>query len=111
MNVKTHCEHIYETKAPTQASWYQEHAQYSSQFIQNTGVQKTGPIIDIGGGTSTLVDDLLATGFQHISVLDVSETALQLARQRLGARASDVSWIEADIMQAELPQQAYEAGT
>jgi hypothetical protein len=100
MNTKTHWEHIYETKAPTQVSWYQEHARYSLQFIQKTGVQKTGHIIDIGGGASTLVDDLITAGFQNISVLDVSATALQLARQRLGARADAVNWIEADITQA-----------
>jgi len=87
MNTKTHWEHIYETKAPTQVSWYQEHAQYSLQFIRNTGIQKSDHIIDIGGGASTLVDDLLAAGFQQISVLDVSGTALEVARQRLGARA------------------------
>ena len=108
MNAKTHWEHIYETKAPTQVSWFQEHAQYSLQFIQNTGVQKTGHIIDIGGGASTLVDDLLTAGFHHVSVLDVSGHALQLARQRLGARANNVNWIEADITQAELPEQAYD---
>jgi ubiquinone/menaquinone biosynthesis C-methylase UbiE len=85
-----------------------EHAQYSLQFIQNTGVQKSDHIIDIGGGASTLVDDLLANGFQHLSVLDVSETALQVARQRLGARAAEVNWIEADITQADLPHQAYD---
>jgi ubiquinone/menaquinone biosynthesis C-methylase UbiE len=108
MNKKTHWEHIYETKEPTQVSWYQEHSQYSLQFIQNTGVQKTGQIIDIGGGTSTLVDDLLVAGFQQISVLDVSGTALQLARQRLGTRAAGVHWIEADITQANLPRQTYD---
>ena len=108
MNTKTHWEHIYETKAPTQVSWYQEHAEYSLQFIQNTGVQKLDHIIDIGGGASTLVDDLLANGFQHLSVLDVSGTALQLARQRLGARADAVNWIEADITRADLLQQAYD---
>ena len=108
MNTKTHWEHIYETKAPTQVSWYQEHAQYSLQFIQNTGVQKSDHIIDIGGGASTLVDDLLANGFQHLSVLDVSGTALQIARQRLGAHAAKVNWIEADITQADLPHQAYD---
>ena len=108
MNTKNHWEHIYETKAPTQVSWYQEHAQYSLQFIQNAGVQKTDHIIDIGGGASTLVDDLVAEGFQHISILDVSGTALQLARQRLGARAGVVNWIEADITQVELPEQAYD---
>jgi SAM-dependent methyltransferase len=107
MNTKTHWEHIYESKAPTQVSWYQEHAQFSLQYIQNTGIRKTGHIIDVGGGTSTLVDDLIADGFQHISVLDVSGAALQLTQQRLGAKANDVKWIEADITQADLPHQAY----
>jgi 2-polyprenyl-3-methyl-5-hydroxy-6-metoxy-1,4-benzoquinol methylase len=108
MDTKSHWENIYETKTPTQVSWYQQHAQFSLQYIQNTGIQKTGHIIDVGGGASTLVDDLILAGFQHISVLDVSGTALQLARQRLGARALEVNWIEADITQAELPHQAYD---
>jgi len=108
MNTKIHWEHIYETKAPTQVSWYQAHAKFSLQYILNTGVGKTGDIIDIGAGASTLVDDLILAGFQHISVLDVSGTALQLARQRLGTRAGDVRWIEADITQADLPRQAYD---
>lgn len=108
MNKKTHWEDIYEAKAPNQVSWYQEHAQYSLQYIQNTGIQKTDQIIDIGGGASTLVDDLLVAGFLNISVLDISQAALQVARERLGARAKDVTWIEGDITQAELPYQAYD---
>jgi len=108
MNTKTHWEHIYETKAPTQVSWYQEHAQFSLQYIKNTGIRQTDPIIDVGGGASTLVDDLIAADFQHITVLDVSATALLLARQRLGARAVHVNWIEADITQADLPEQTYD---
>jgi 2-polyprenyl-3-methyl-5-hydroxy-6-metoxy-1,4-benzoquinol methylase len=108
MNMKTHWEHIYETKAPTQVSWYQEHAQFSLQYIRNTGIRKTDHIIDVGGGSSTLVDDLIADGFQRISVLDVSGTALQLARQRLEARGVSVNWMEADITQADLPEQAFD---
>jgi ubiquinone/menaquinone biosynthesis C-methylase UbiE len=108
MNMKTHWEHIYETKAPNQVSWYQEHAQFSLQYIQNTGIRKTDHIIDVGGGASTLVDDLIADGFQHITVLDVSGTALQVARKRLGTKAIEVKWIEADITQADLPHQAYD---
>jgi SAM-dependent methyltransferase len=105
--MKTHWEHIYEKKGPMKVSWYQEHAEFSVQYIRNTGIRKTDPIIDVGGGASTLVDDLIADGFQHISVLDVSGTALQLARHRLGAKAIDVHWIEADILQTVLPYQAY----
>jgi 2-polyprenyl-3-methyl-5-hydroxy-6-metoxy-1,4-benzoquinol methylase len=108
MNMKTHWEHIYETKAPTQVSWYQEHAQFSLQYIRNTSIRKIDTIIDVGGGASTLVDDLIADGYQHISILDVSGTALKLARQRLGERAVHVNWIEADITQADLPEQAYD---
>lgn len=108
MNAKTHWEHIYESKAPTQVSWYQEHAGFSLQYIQNSGIRKTSHIIDVGGGASTLVDDLLADGFQNITILDVSGSALALARQRLGAYASHVDWIEADITQAALPHQAYD---
>jgi len=106
--MKTHWEHIYEKKGPTQVSWYQEHAQFSLQYIRNTGIQKTGHIIDVGGGASTLVDDLITDGFQRISVLDISGTALQLARQRLGTKANMINWIEADITRADLPHQAYD---
>ena len=108
MDTKTHWEHVYETKAPTQVSWYQEHARLSLQYIRKTGIQKTDAIIDVGGGASTLADDLVADGYQHISILDVSAAALQLARQRLGTHAADVNWIEADVTQADLPEQAYD---
>ena len=108
MTTKTHWEHIYESKSPTQVSWYQEHADFSLQYILNTGIQKTDDIIDVGGGASILVDDLIENGFQNITVLDVSGIALQVARQRLGARAANVNWIEADITQADLPHQAYD---
>lgn len=108
MNAKTHWEHIYETKAPTQLSWYQEHAHISLQFIQHTGIAKTAQIIDIGGGASTFVDDLTVAGFQHITVLDVSVTALQLAQHRLGSRAKGITWIESDITQANLPYQNFD---
>jgi 2-polyprenyl-3-methyl-5-hydroxy-6-metoxy-1,4-benzoquinol methylase len=105
--MKTHWEHIYEKKAPTQVSWYQEHAQFSLQFIRNTGIQKTDALIDVGGGASTLVDDLVADGFENITVLDISAMALKVARERLGERAKPVNWIEADITQANLPHQYY----
>jgi len=108
MNAKTHWEHIYETKRPDRVSWYQEHAQFSMQYIKNTGIRKTDHIIDVGGGASTLVDDLIENGFQNITVLDVSETALQVARQRLGAQAAHVNWIESDITQVDLPHNAYD---
>jgi ubiquinone/menaquinone biosynthesis C-methylase UbiE len=107
MDAKAHWEQIYATKAPMQVSWYQEHPHCSLHFIQRTGIQRTDPIIDVGGGASTFVDDLLAAGFQSVTVLDISAAALQLARQRLGTRADDVTWIEADITRTALPQHTY----
>lgn len=108
MSTKTHWEQIYETKAPTQVSWYQEHAKFSLQYIRKTGIQKSDSIIDVGGGTSTLVNDLIEDGFQNITVLDVSGTALQIAHQRLGAHAAQINWIEADITQVDLPPNTYD---
>jgi ubiquinone/menaquinone biosynthesis C-methylase UbiE len=108
MSLKTHWEHIYQTKAPTQVSWYQEHSLQSLQFIANTGITKTSQIIDVGGGPSALVGDLLNNGYQHITVLDISATALEAARQRLGAHANAVTWLEADILQIRLPHHEYD---
>ena len=108
MKTKSHWEHIYETSLPTQVSWYQEHSHLSLQFIQKTAIQKTDHIIDVGGGTSTLVDDLITSGFQHVTVLDISATALNQARERLAAHAANVNWIEADITRGNLPHQAYD---
>jgi len=108
MGIKIHWESVYQTKAPAQVSWYQEHAHLSQHFIRHTGIDQTGQIIDVGGGTSTLVDDLLASGFEHITVLDISDTALRAAQQRLGAHAAEVTWIEADITQAPLAYQHYD---
>src|SRR5512138_1038530 len=92
MERQSHWDSIHKTKAPTQVSWYQEHALQSLHMIQQTGIGSAGQIIDVGGGISTLVDDLLANGFEHISVLDISASALQTSQQRLGAQAAQVTW-------------------
>jgi len=108
MNNKAHWENIHQTKTPTQVSWYQEHSHLSMQYIAQTGVDKTAQIIDIGGGISTLVDDLLADSYQHIHVLDISVAALQTSKERLGSRAQEVNWKVADITQAQLPHEFYD---
>jgi 2-polyprenyl-3-methyl-5-hydroxy-6-metoxy-1,4-benzoquinol methylase len=108
MENKTHWEKIYQTKSTTQVSWFQENPLLSLQYIQRTRVGKTAQIIDVGGGASTLVDHLLNDGFQHVSVLDISATALQVAQQRLGVRSDSVRWLEADITQVELPISQYD---
>lgn len=108
MELKTHWENIYQTKASTQVSWYQEHANLSLALIQQTGVDLKGEIIDVGGGASKLVDDLLDNGFKHITVLDIAATALHSTQERLGARAAEITWIEADITRVELPLHFFE---
>ncbi|HEX6287838.1 MAG TPA: class I SAM-dependent methyltransferase [Herpetosiphonaceae bacterium] len=107
MDTKAGWETMYSTKDPTQVSWYQEHPRLSLHLIQSTGIDPTAPIIDVGGGAATLVDDLLAHGFQNITVLDISAAALEAARKRLGPRAAAVTWLEADIAQVQLPHHAY----
>lgn len=108
MELKSHWEHIYETKNSAQVSWYKPHLDLSLQMIGRTGVGKDARIIDVGGGASTLVDDLLANGYQNLTVLDISAASMQVARNRLGEQANRVTWLEADITQVSLPENAYD---
>jgi 2-polyprenyl-3-methyl-5-hydroxy-6-metoxy-1,4-benzoquinol methylase len=107
MQRKTHWEQVYTTKQPDAVSWYQPHAGQSLALIRATGVAPDAPIIDVGGGASTLVDDLLAAGYTNLTVLDIAAAALQTAQQRLGEHAAQVRWIEADLLSAALEQHAY----
>ena len=103
MNSKQHWEQVYATKSSDSVSWFQEHADQSLRLIHNTGLGKEAAIIDVGGGASTLVDDLSSEGFSDLTVLDLSGAALTVARQRLGKRADAVHWTEGDITRAEFP--------
>lgn len=94
---QSHWHAVYRDKAPTDVSWYQPVPTRSIQLIQSTGVAKSDPIIDAGGGASTLVDHLLLDGYEDITVLDISGQALQRSQQRLGDAAIPVHWIEADV--------------
>jgi ubiquinone/menaquinone biosynthesis C-methylase UbiE len=105
---KEHWETVYSTKRTNTVSWFQEHAETSRRLIRATGVPVDGSIIDVGGGASTLVDDLLADGFRQVTVLDISSAALAAAQRRLGSIASAVHWQEADITQTALPAHAYD---
>ncbi|HEY7534447.1 MAG TPA: class I SAM-dependent methyltransferase [Thermodesulfobacteriota bacterium] len=105
---KSHWENIYTTKTPTQLSWYQDHLQISLKLIEQTDIDKTAYIIDVGGGASTLIDDLLDRGFVHVTVLDISSIALKAAQTRLGSQANLVTWMEADITQVILPHHSYD---
>lgn len=108
MESKIHWENIYSTKAPTDVSWYQPHAAQSLDIIARTGIRKTDYLIDVGGGASTLIDDLLAAHFKYVTVLDISSAAIRRAKERLGTQAEQVTWLEADITRVTLPPHRYD---
>ena len=98
---KQHWEGVYASKAPGAVSWYQPEPSQSLRLIEASGTGYDDPIIDAGGGASTLVDHLLDRGYRDITVLDLSAAALAHARERLGDRAGSVSWIEGDVTEFE----------
>ena len=97
LDSKKHWETVYETKNPEQVSWTQEKPQISLDLINSLELDKSAKIIDVGGGDSKLVDYLLEKGFENVSVLDISATALEKAKKRLGDKANNVNWIVSDI--------------
>lgn len=103
MNLKAHWEQAYANRPPEQLGWYRPRLESSLALIAAAGLRKDQPLIDVGGGASTLVDDLLALGYERITVADLSDAALERARRRLGDRAEAVTWMSADVLTAELP--------
>lgn len=108
MQPKEHWENVYSTKPTDGVSWFQEHAELSLRLIRDTGAPPSSSIIDVGGGASTLVDDLLEAGYQSLTVLDLSRAALETSQKRLGPKARKVHWIEANVTNAGLPPNAYD---
>ena len=108
MQNKAHWENVYSVRAADDVSWYQEHAEESLRLIHNAGAARSSSIIDVGGGASTLVDDLLKEGYSDLTVLDLSSAALSAAKKRIGDAASKVKWIEANILEAALPRHAFD---
>jgi len=108
MTNKTHWETVYSTKATDSVSWFQPHAILSMQLIHRTGIGHDGAIIDVGGGASTLVDDLVGAGFSNLTVLDMSSAALAVAKSRLGTNSDSINWIEADITKVDLAKKNYD---
>ncbi|PKO60467.1 MAG: SAM-dependent methyltransferase [Betaproteobacteria bacterium HGW-Betaproteobacteria-18] len=108
MHTKDHWENVYTNKQTTGVSWFQEHAEQSLRLIRDTGVARSAEIIDVGGGASTLVDDLLLNHYSAVTVLDLSGAALEAARARLGPMASQVRWLEGDITKIALPAHAFD---
>lgn len=95
---KSHWDTVYTTKGESEVSWFQENPALSLELIDLARPAPESAIVDIGGGASRLVDSLLARGFRHVTVLDISLAALDTAKARLGERAGGVDWIVADVI-------------
>ena len=108
MKAKVHWETVYSNKAPNAFSWYRPHLETSLALIERATGNKSRSILDVGGGESTLVDDLLARGYQNITVLDISQTAIDVTKKRLEAAAESVQWITGDVTKVELAPSAYD---
>ncbi|MBT7307680.1 MAG: class I SAM-dependent methyltransferase [Gammaproteobacteria bacterium] len=100
---KNHWQNVYQQKSSTDVSWYQETPEISLELIGNAGVDCNEAIIDVGGGSSRLVDHLDTAGYTNLAVLDISEQALIQAKNRLGERGVSIDWFEADITQFDAP--------
>jgi 2-polyprenyl-3-methyl-5-hydroxy-6-metoxy-1,4-benzoquinol methylase len=98
-----HWEEVYRRKEESEVSWYQVYPDISLQLIERSGIGMSEPLIDVGGGASVLVDQLLLKGFSRVAVLDISPTALECAQQRLCEKASQVEWLQADVTQFQPP--------
>jgi SAM-dependent methyltransferase len=108
MNSESHWETVFTSKAPTAVSWYRAHLETSLGLIERYTSEKSASIIDVGAGESTLVDDLLLKGYEALTVLDVSRTAIEATKTRLGAAADRVRWLVGDITEVALPPQAFD---
>lgn len=100
-NTKEHWETVYQTKKLGEVSWHQEKPQTSLNLIAETGLDKDGAIIDIGAGDSRMVDNLLALGFKNMTMLDVSPTAINRAKKRVGNKSKNVKWVVSDLREFE----------
>jgi uncharacterized UPF0146 family protein len=96
--LKKHWEDVYQNKKPNEVSWLQEIPKMSLEYIQKLNIPLSAKIIDIGGGDSYLAEHLLEKGYTNITVLDISENAINRAKQRLGAKANLIKWINTDII-------------
>jgi len=107
MNEAEHWEEIYSTKPVTQVGWYAPHLENSMKWIAELNLAADDPIIDVGGGASTLIDDLLQLDHRKLTYLDLSQRAIQLTKERLGKPSSAITWLCGDVTKIELPSKYY----
>jgi len=108
MDTRERWDAIYGKRGPKGVSWYRPHLDRSLHFVDQAGLPPDAAILDVGGGASTLVDDLLARGFGDVTVMDLSRKAIAQAKERLGRRAADATWLVGDVTKVELPAHRYD---
>ena len=108
MTTKSHWEDVYRSRAVDEVSWYRPHLDVSLGLIEGAAPDRGSAIIDVGGGEATLVDDLVARGYGDVTVLDISQVAIEVAKARMGPAAAPVRWITGDITQVELEAARYD---
>lgn len=108
MDAHNHWENIYGKKAPDAVSWYRPHLERSLELIDKAAPERSASIIDVGGGESTLVDDLVARGYKNITVLDISQIAIDVTKKRLGPASENIHWLAGDITRANLEPCSYD---
>jgi 2-polyprenyl-3-methyl-5-hydroxy-6-metoxy-1,4-benzoquinol methylase len=104
MGAHSHWEHVYQANPSDAVSWYRPHLDTSLALIQRAAPDPASAIIDVGGGASTLVDDLLQRGYRNVTVLDISQQAIEIAQKRLGSAGANVHWLVGDVAHANLPR-------
>ena len=109
MNAQEHWEKIYGTKSPDRVSWFRPHLETSLALVERAARgDRSASIIDVGGGASTLVDDLIERGYLNLTILDISQAALDVAQARLHEAAKVVRWLPADVTQSNFPQRSFD---
>jgi 2-polyprenyl-3-methyl-5-hydroxy-6-metoxy-1,4-benzoquinol methylase len=108
MDRDRHWENVYNAKAPEEMSWYEPHLATSLEWIIEAAPSHSSSIIDVGGGSSTLVDDLRLDGFRSLTVLDISPSAIAHSQARLGAAAAEINWVTGGVAHCSLPNAAFD---
>jgi SAM-dependent methyltransferase len=108
MDARSHWEQVYATKEPQQVSWFRPHLERSLELIERAAPDRLASILDVGAGQSTLVDDLLEVGYEKITVLEISQRALDTLKDRVGQPGRAVRWICGDVTESVLPEAAFD---
>ena len=107
--MQEHWEGVYGSRAPDRVSWFRPHLETSLALVERAARgSQSASVIDVGGGTSTLVDDLTERGYSNVTVLDISQAALDIAKRRLGEAAATVRWLRADVTMASFQPNSYD---